>query len=146
VDVSELDDKTGKNVDFRIEEMPRGFRVERAALKPEDFMIRCTECSNIFRFAHKSYYAPGGEPRRKWAGEIAVLKGYPKNTNKGADPTIKRLWPWVVLLVVIFCAIYSYERVSEFLTVNADNLPILFFDFVLEYFLGEAPHEGVTEI
>jgi hypothetical protein len=75
-----------------------------------------------------------------------VLKGYPKNTNKGADPTIKRLWPWVVLLVVIFCAIYSYERVSEFLTVNADNLPILFFDFVLEYFLGEAPHEGVTEI
>lgn len=61
-DVSELDDKTGKHVDFRMEELPRGFRVEREAARPEDFMIRCAQCANVFRFAAKSYYASGGEP------------------------------------------------------------------------------------
>jgi predicted membrane protein len=75
-----------------------------------------------------------------------VLKTYQRKSTERVGPVRKRLWPWVVLLVVVFCAIYSHERVSEFLAVNADNLPILFFDFVLEYFLGEAPREGVTEI
>lgn len=63
-EVSELDDKTGKDVDFRIEELPKGFRIERAASKPEESMIRCGACANVFRFSSKSYYAPGGEPRR----------------------------------------------------------------------------------
>lgn len=63
-EVSEIDDKTGKDVDFRIEALPRGFRIERPAPRPEDTMIRCAQCANVFRFASKSYYAPGGEPRR----------------------------------------------------------------------------------
>lgn len=43
----------------------RGFRAERASGDPTDFMIRCAQCGNIFRFLQKTAYAPGGEPRVK---------------------------------------------------------------------------------
>lgn len=58
----------------------------------------------------------------------------------------KKLWPWIVLFLIIFCAIYSYERVSDYLTVNADQLPFMLLDLVLEYFLGEPTPPGVTNV
>lgn len=64
-EASESDDKSRRDVDFRIDDMPRGFRAERASGDPTDFMIRCAQCGNIFRFLQKTAYAPGGEPRVK---------------------------------------------------------------------------------
>lgn len=64
-EVSETDDKRSANVDFRIDEMPRGFRAERPSAIPSEFMIRCSHCGNQFRFAEKTVYAQGGEPRER---------------------------------------------------------------------------------
>jgi predicted membrane protein len=58
----------------------------------------------------------------------------------------KKYWPWVVLLIVVFCGIYAYERISEFLEVNAEQLPFMFFDFIIEYFLGSPAAPDVTDI
>lgn len=62
-EVSEIDEKQNPNVDFRIDEMPAGFRAERPSGNPAEYMIRCAQCGNIFRFSQKAAYAPGGEPR-----------------------------------------------------------------------------------
>lgn len=62
-EASEVDEKKNKDTDFRIDEMPFGFRIERPSSSPADYMIRCAQCSNIFRFQQRSVYAPGGEPR-----------------------------------------------------------------------------------
>jgi DNA-directed RNA polymerase subunit RPC12/RpoP len=64
-EVSESDQKGRHDLDFRVDEMPRGFRTERASVDPTQFMIRCGQCGNIFRFLQKTAYAPGGEPRVK---------------------------------------------------------------------------------
>jgi DNA-directed RNA polymerase subunit RPC12/RpoP len=63
-EVSETDDKRSANVDFRVDEMPRGFRAERPSSIPSEFMIRCSHCGNQFRFVEKTAYAQGGEPRK----------------------------------------------------------------------------------
>ena len=62
-EVSEIDEKQNPNVDFRIDEMPAGFRAERPSGNPAEYMIRCAQCGNIFRFSQKAAYAPGGEQR-----------------------------------------------------------------------------------
>lgn len=62
-EASETDDKTGDDTDFRIDDMPRGFRPERTSTNAAVFMIRC-HCGNVFPFLQKTAYAPGGEPRR----------------------------------------------------------------------------------
>jgi rRNA maturation endonuclease Nob1 len=62
-EASEQDEKANPDVDFRIDEMPRGFRAERPSRNPAEYMIRCGQCGNIFRFLQKVAYAPGGEPR-----------------------------------------------------------------------------------
>ncbi|MFN6985522.1 MAG: hypothetical protein ACK4OI_11830 [Rhizobium oryzihabitans] len=64
-EVSESDEKGRPNVDFRVDEMPRGFRTERASGDPTDFMIRCGQSGNKFRFLQKTANSPGGEPRVK---------------------------------------------------------------------------------
>ncbi len=64
-EASEKDEKGASDVDFRIDEMPQGFRVERPSVNPAEFMIRCAQCGNIFRFLQKTAYAPGGEPRAR---------------------------------------------------------------------------------
>ena len=66
-EASEIDEKDSAHVDFRIDEMPRGFRAERPSTNPADYMIRCAQCGNIFRFQQKTAYAPGGEPRSRRA-------------------------------------------------------------------------------
>jgi transcription elongation factor Elf1 len=63
-EASEQDEKRTANVDFRIDEMPQGFRAERPSTNPAEYMIRCGQCGNIFRFLQKVTYAPGGEPWR----------------------------------------------------------------------------------
>lgn len=60
-EVSENDDKSRNGRGFRIDEMPSGFRTERASSDPAEFMIRC-RCGNVFRFLSRTVYAPGGEP------------------------------------------------------------------------------------
>lgn len=62
-EVSQADAGPGQARDFRIDELPRGFSTERPSSNPKHYMIRC-ECGHIFRFEGKSFYAPGGEPRR----------------------------------------------------------------------------------
>lgn len=62
-EASEVDEKGSADLDFRVDEMPRGFRAERASTNPSEFMIRCGQCGHIFRFLQKTAYAPGGEPR-----------------------------------------------------------------------------------
>mgnify|MGYP000864591967 CR=1 FL=1 len=64
-EASEKDEKGGPDVDFRVDEMPRGFRTERPSLDPAQYMVRCAQCGNIFRFLQKTRYAPGGEPRAR---------------------------------------------------------------------------------
>ena len=44
-EASESDDKSRRDVDFRIDEMPRGFRAERVSGDPTDFMIRCASAA-----------------------------------------------------------------------------------------------------
>jgi DNA-directed RNA polymerase subunit RPC12/RpoP len=62
-EASERDEKDRADLDFRVDEMPQGFRAERASTNPTEFMVRCAQCGNIFRFLQKTAYAPGGEPR-----------------------------------------------------------------------------------
>ncbi|POO57437.1 hypothetical protein CTT39_01735 [Agrobacterium rosae] len=62
-EASEKDEKHYADVDFRIDEMPQGFRTERPSGNPAEYMIRCAQCGSIFRFLQKAAYAPGGEPR-----------------------------------------------------------------------------------
>ncbi len=64
-EASEKDEKASADVDFRIDEMPLGFRAERPSSNPAEFMIRCAQCGNIFRFLQKTAYSPGGEPRAR---------------------------------------------------------------------------------
>lgn len=69
--------------------------------------------------------------------------GNAKETNGSKR---KKYWPWVVLLIVVFCGIYAYERITEFLQVNADQLLLMFFDFIIEYFLGSPVPPSVTDV
>lgn len=48
----------------------------------------------------------------------------------------KKLWPWVVLLIVTFCFIYSYTRIEEFIVEYQGNLPDAIIGLFLEYFFG----------
>ena len=61
-EVSDNDDPRGKDRDFAVDEMPRGFFTEFASRDPRKYMLRC-QCGHKFRFERKSVYAPGGEPR-----------------------------------------------------------------------------------
>lgn len=63
-EVSEADDKRPAHRDFRIDELPKGFVTEFSSTDPGKHMLRCTSCGHKFRFAAKTAYAPGGEPRR----------------------------------------------------------------------------------
>lgn len=57
-----------------------------------------------------------------------------------------RLWPWVVALIVVLCLIYSYERVALFLDENREVLPFIFFDFIIEYFMGAGEATPPTDV
>ncbi|MCZ7455292.1 hypothetical protein [Rhizobium rhizogenes] len=46
----------------------------------------------------------------------------PQQPN-GAPPRRKPIWPWIVLLVLTLCAIYSYNRANEILAELSDTLP-----------------------
>ena len=61
-EVSEDDDPRRKDPGFQIDDMPKGFSTEFASRDPAKYMLRC-QCGHKFRFARKSVYAPGGEPR-----------------------------------------------------------------------------------
>lgn len=57
-----------------------------------------------------------------------------------------KLWPWVVSLIVVICLIYSYERIALFLDANREALPFIFFDFIIEYFLGVSDAAPPTDV
>ena len=45
----------------------------------------------------------------------------PKNAS--GPPRKKPLWPWIVLLVLTLCAIYSYNRATAIIAELSDALP-----------------------
>lgn len=46
----------------------------------------------------------------------------PQQPN-GAPQRRKPIWPWIVLLVLTLCAIYSYNRANEIIAELSDTLP-----------------------
>ncbi|MBX4999117.1 hypothetical protein [Rhizobium lentis] len=48
-EASEIDDPGRKHPDFKVDHLPRGFGVQRAANHQESFMLKC-ECGRKFAF------------------------------------------------------------------------------------------------
>ncbi|NWJ25899.1 hypothetical protein [Rhizobium sp. RM] len=64
---------------------------------------------------------------------MAVDQGPPPPPR---PPRKKAMWPWIVLLVLTLCAIYSYNRATEIIAELSDTLPpaiIDLFEDLLRY-------------
>ncbi|MFK3692709.1 hypothetical protein ACI2J4_20870 [Agrobacterium tumefaciens] len=55
----------------------------------------------------------------------------------GAPQRRKPLWPWILLLVLTLCAIYSYNRAGEIIAELSDTLPPALLDLFYDILRGE---------
>ncbi|AMD59128.1 MULTISPECIES: hypothetical protein [Rhizobium/Agrobacterium group] len=60
----------------------------------------------------------------------------PQQPN-GAPQRRKPIWPWIVLLVLTLCAIYSYNRANEIIAELSDTLPPALLNLFEDLLRGE---------
>ncbi|MDS7597023.1 hypothetical protein [Agrobacterium tumefaciens] len=59
------------------------------------------------------------------------------------QPRKKPLWPWIVLLVLTLCAIYSYNRATEIIAEISDVLPPAIIDLFQDILRDDGHRPGI---
>ncbi len=65
----------------------------------------------------------------------------PQHTN-GPPQRRKPLWPWLLLLVLTLCAIYSYNRANEIILELSETLPPALLDLFEDILRGNGRRPG----
>lgn len=65
----------------------------------------------------------------------------PQHTN-GQPRRRKSLWPWLLLLVLTLCAIYSYNRANEIILELSETLPPALLDLFEDILRGNGRRPG----
>ena len=63
----------------------------------------------------------------------------PQQPN-GTPQRRKPIWPWIVLLVLTLCAIYSYNRANDIIAELSDTLPPALLNLFEDILRGSGRH------